>query len=576
MNASCPGALRTVGFGTTSDPPAASVVVVTYATAAAELERMFAALDRQTESGFELLVVDNGTGHDPASLLDDTALSGTWFELAANVGPNAARDFAAERAQGDVLVFLDDDAVPADDFVAAHLAAHRAGATAVRGRLRPLTRSVYNRLATNYDLGDEEFPYLLDIEGNTSVDRAAYHTAGGFGDLPWGHEGLVLTARLLEHVDREAIRYDPAPVVYHDYASSPLELLDVRFRHAKATRTLEDQQHTEVLELYREYTLPTKPAFGARLLGLLLYVFGQTIDRSVMLALQAGDAARAATERPRPQRDAILMYHSVGERGRYGNVSVERFREDLSRLVEGYEVVDLGALLTPGGDRPRVAVTFDDAYENFHDHALPILREFGVPVTLFAPVGLLDGGHPALAGRLERSPDGDPGFNDPDTVGGAAPLMTSEQVHAALETGLVTLGNHTLTHPDLATATPESLATEVREARRRLEHEFGVTVDRFCYPYGRYSRAALSLVRETHALAVTAVDEPLGPAADPHRLPRLHAHEEWWTALPSAPEAGEGTPAEAGSYKTSERDVSAQMRRKSTRSPTLRPSNEGR
>lgn len=226
-------------------------------------------------------------------------------------------------------------------------------------------------------------------------------------------------------------------------------------------------------------------------------------------------------------------------------------------------MVDLGALLTPGGDRPRVAVTFDDAYENFHDHALPILREFDVPVTLFVPVGLLDGGHPALAGRLERSPDGDPEFNDPEPSGGAAPLMTgeqaaplmtTEQIHAALETGLVTLGNHTLTHPDLATVPPESLTTEVREARRRLEREFDVTVDRFCYPYGRYSRAALSLVRETHALAVTAADEPLGLAADPHRLPRLHAHEEWWTALPGAPEAGERTPAGSGTYKTSGRD----------------------
>lgn len=576
MDSSRLGALRTVRFGTVDETPVASVVVVTYETAPAELERTFAALDRQTESAFELFVVDNGTGHDPASLLDDTALSGTWVELAANVGPNVARDFAAERAQGDVLLFLDDDAVPADDFVATHLAAHRSGATAVRGRVRPLTRSVYNRLAANYDLGDEGFPYLLDIEGNTSVDREAYLAAGGLGDLPWGHEGLVLTARLLEHVDREAVRYDPTPVVYHDYACSPTELLEVRFRHARAERALDDQQHAEVLELYREYTLPAQSTLRTRLLDLLVYGLGQTIDRAALFALRLGGTARAAIQRPRPQRDAILMYHSVGERGRYGNVSVDRFREDLSRLVEGYEVVDLGALPTPDGDRPRVAITFDDAYRNFHEHALPVLREFDVPVTLFVPVGLLDGGYPSLAGRLERSPDGDPRVDGPDSDGRPAPLMTSEQVHAALETGLVTLGNHTLTHPDLATAPPESLVTEVCEAGRRLEREFGVTVDRFCYPYGRYSRAALSLVRETHELAVTAVDEPLGAAPDPHRLPRLHAHEEWWTALPGAPETGERTPAGAGSYKTSGREPRTQMRRKSTRSPTPRHGNERR
>ncbi|MFC7229547.1 polysaccharide deacetylase family protein [Salinirubellus salinus] len=580
MNRARPSLATTDVFGARTGAPAASVVVVTYETPAAELARTFAALGRQTDPAFELLVVDNGTGHDPEPLLRRTGLSGTWYGLERNVGPNLARDFAAERADGDLLVFLDDDAVPADDFVASHLEAYREGAMAVRGRVLPLTRSVYNRLATNYDLGDDDLPYLLDIEGNTAIDRETYLDVGGFGDVPWGHEGLVLTERLLELVDREVVRYDPRPVVYHDYACSLAELVDIRVRHARAARELGD--HESALDLYREYTLPANPTLQVRLTDVLLYVLGETIDRLTAAALRVGEVASALVGDTPRSRDAVLMYHSVGERERYGNVSVERFREDLARLVDAYEVVDLAALLADegDGDRPRVAITVDDAYANFHDHALPIVEEFGVPVTLFVPVGLLDGEHPEFASRLERSPDGDPRFNDPDHGETTpAPLMTSEQVRAALETGLVTLGNHTMTHPDLATVAPEALATEVREARRRLEREFGVTVDRFCYPYGRYSAAALALVRETHSLAVTAEDEPLGSNVDPHRIPRLHAHDAWWESLslPGSEGGDEGTtiPVTSRSYKSHGGDAPTEMPTESTTSPAPDPG-EGR
>ena len=554
-------------FGTRVNDPVASVVLVTYETPPSVLRRTLRALDRQTRADFELLVVDNGTGHDPSGLLEETGLSGVWVGLDRNVGPNVARDLAAEEARASLLVFLDDDAVPAEDFVETHVRAHREGAVAVRGRVRPLTDSVYNRLAANYDLGDEGFPYLLDIEGNTSIDRSTYRAVGGFGDLPWGHEGLVLTTRLLERVDRERIRYDPRPVVHHDYARGLVELLDVRLRHARAARALEG--HEDALDLYEAYDLPAEARTRARFEKLLLYAVGKGLDWLTMLALRATDAARAAADRSLSGRsDAVLMYHSVGERGRYGDVSVERFRADLAWLVDHYEVVDLATLVTereaPG--RARVALTFDDAYTNFHDHALPIVREFGVPVTLFVPAGLLDGGHPALASRLSRSPDGDPRFNDPQGDGEPAPLMTSEQVRAALATGLVRLGNHTLTHPDLATTAPERLEAEIRGAKRRLEREFGVEVDRFCYPYGRYSPAALALVRETHALAVTAEDEPLGPAADPHRLPRLHAHEPWREAVPTpAPEGDDSRP--SGSYKSRGGDSPTEMRGESLESP---------
>ena len=73
--------------------------------------------------------------------------------------------------------------------------------------------------------------------------------------------------------------------------------------------------------------------------------------------------------------NAILTYHSVGDPGKYGNVSPERLRRDLRYLIEAFEVVDLPDVLrAPTSGSKRVAVTFDDGYENFYTYALPLCR----------------------------------------------------------------------------------------------------------------------------------------------------------------------------------------------------------
>jgi len=230
------------------------------------------------------------------------------------------------------------------------------------------------------------------------------------------------------------------------------------------------------------------------------------------------------------RRNAVVTYHAVGDPARFGNVSPDRLRRDLRYLRDRFEIVDLPAVLTrPTTGPKRVAVTFDDAYRSFYRNALPVIRDLEIPVTVFVPVGFVGDRAESLAYRLARSPVELDAFNDAErhaTATVPSPgVMTEPQLRECARDDLVTLGNHTRTHPDLATVSDrERLADEILGAQSALADRFGVTVDRFCFPFGRYDSEALGIVRESHDVAVTTQPRVLAEDTDPHEIPRLGAH----------------------------------------------------
>jgi peptidoglycan/xylan/chitin deacetylase (PgdA/CDA1 family) len=77
-------------------------------------------------------------------------------------------------------------------------------------------------------------------------------------------------------------------------------------------------------------------------------------------------------------------------------------------------------------------VTFDDAYDDFAEHAWPVLRRHGLPVTLFVPTAYPD--HPERAfwwDRLHRLVAAAAGALT--TPVGTMPVATPAQRHAALD-----------------------------------------------------------------------------------------------------------------------------------------------
>ncbi len=102
----------------------ASVIIPTYQGA----QRIVAALDalqKQTQKDFEVILVIDGSTDDTAEIVRNLKLKGAFHVVEQpNKGRAAARNAGAKRATGSLLVFYDDDMLPASDSFEKHVAFH--------------------------------------------------------------------------------------------------------------------------------------------------------------------------------------------------------------------------------------------------------------------------------------------------------------------------------------------------------------------------------------------------------------------------------------------------------------------
>lgn len=208
----------------------------------------------------------------------------------------------------------------------------------------------------------------------------------------------------------------------------------------------------------------------------------------------------------------VFAYHLVGG-GTDSPVDLPRrtFRRQMSELREIAEVVPLAdAVRDPeggAGDRPRVALTFDDAYASFHDTVWPVLRELDLPATLFVPVGFVEGTSPApIAANPKLSPCS------------WAQLAEMSREEGA---GSIHIGSHTWSHPDLTTLEAPRIREELTVSRQRLEGRLGRRVTAFCYPRARWNRRVETLVAEVYELAVVGGGRCLRRRTPRLRVPRI-------------------------------------------------------
>jgi len=172
----------------------------------------------------------------------------------------------------------------------------------------------------------------------------------------------------------------------------------------------------------------------------------------------------------------ILMYHRVAphgsERLREWRVTPAQLEQQLHYLASaGYRSASFDEWRTAAEHyRPlpgrRVLLTFDDGYEDFAEHAHPLLRRYGFEATVFL-----------VSDRVGGTNEWDRDYGE--TVG----LMDWETIRA-LDGDGVEFGAHSATHPLMTALTLEEVVREASRCRTALLEQLGHGVRAFAYPFG--------------------------------------------------------------------------------------------
>ncbi len=171
----------------------------------------------------------------------------------------------------------------------------------------------------------------------------------------------------------------------------------------------------------------------------------------------------------------VLMYHKVLPGNPDGlTVTTDQFDLQLMYLREkGYQAISfksLKALVKDGAPLPKktIIITFDDAYVNFREHALPLLKKHNFTASVFVPV--------AFIGKTNIWDKG----ND-------AIMNETDLKRISLNEG-IEIGLHSFLHRSYGDLDIDDMAEDLKNCRETLGY-YGIPfVETLAYPYGGYPK----------------------------------------------------------------------------------------
>jgi GT2 family glycosyltransferase len=233
--------------------PSVSVIVPSY-NRRDRLARLLGELERHRETGaaFEVVVAVDGSTDGTIEML--SALR-TGFPLRVIAqqrgGPAAARNAAIAAAQGDLLLFLDDDVAPQAGLFDHHIAFHAVhGRSAAVGRMAAppgaplpawleweaaLLERQYGRMRS----GLHPIDWRVFYTANASVRRDEVLAVGAFDERFIREEDVELAHRLA--TNGVSFQFLPDAVVYHDPDRTFEVWLNVAFERGRKNLLLESE-----------------------------------------------------------------------------------------------------------------------------------------------------------------------------------------------------------------------------------------------------------------------------------------------------------------------------------------------
>ena len=197
----------------------------------------------------------------------------------------------------------------------------------------------------------------------------------------------------------------------------------------------------------------------------------------------------------------VLMYHKIDENSESSRLSVSprSFKRQMYFLkTHKYNVVRLEdlAILIKKDNVPAktIAITFDDGYEDNYKIAYPMLKELGLNATIFIV--------PSMIGI-----DG---------------YLTWPEVIEMSESGIISIGSHTMTHAWLPDQPEQKLDSQILDSKRAIESHIRKKIYSFSYPLGGFNEnIRRKVIGAGYSIAVTTNPGKKYPKHDLFAMKRL-------------------------------------------------------
>ncbi len=204
---------------------AVSVIIPTF-NRPDSLSATLQAVAKQTYSldCFEVIVVDDGSTESYHKVIQQALPFAIRYHRQDNHGEAIARNYGAELAQGELLVFLDDDMLIEPDYLKAMFAEHTAHPQALLIGTMYIKRhpddSVFRRIMAD-DIHYRSFgkvPFTEILAGVLSVPRDVFSTLGGMQPTPDKKRGgwIDMDFAYRAHTAGYELRRCRDAIAYHD------------------------------------------------------------------------------------------------------------------------------------------------------------------------------------------------------------------------------------------------------------------------------------------------------------------------------------------------------------------------
>jgi peptidoglycan/xylan/chitin deacetylase (PgdA/CDA1 family) len=190
------------------------------------------------------------------------------------------------------------------------------------------------------------------------------------------------------------------------------------------------------------------------------------------------------------------LYHRINKEV-YSN-PLEIMDAHLRHISEQFNVVLPGDPLNR--QKLNVCLTFDDALFDFYHLAFPLLKKYSVRAVLAVPVKyILD--DTAIPAEVRLSVPHEESHID-GVYQKKAPYCTWKELKEMSESGLVSMASHSYSHCAIRCDGSVDLDLELVQSKQILEDKLGITVRTFVYPFGKYDKAAFSIVKNNYEFAM--------------------------------------------------------------------------